>query len=51
MDFVKNGGTLYVSYDGISLEGFDEVLELKRNILWCPKMRQYQCIVKNLELI
>ncbi|MEQ6360426.1 beta-galactosidase trimerization domain-containing protein [Thermoanaerobacter thermohydrosulfuricus] len=37
MDFVKNGGTLYVSYDGISLEGFDEVFGVKTQYSMVPK--------------
>lgn len=37
MDFVKNGGTLYASYDGISVEGFDEVFGVKTLYSMVPK--------------
>lgn len=37
MDFVKNGGTLYASYDGISVEGFDEVFGVDTQYSMVPR--------------
>ncbi|ADL69415.1 Beta-galactosidase trimerisation domain protein [Thermoanaerobacterium thermosaccharolyticum DSM 571] len=37
MDYVKSGGTLYASYDGISVDGFDELFGIETQYSIVPK--------------
>lgn len=37
VDYVKSGGTLYASYDGIAVEGFDEVFGIETQYSMVPK--------------
>lgn len=37
MEFVKEGGTLYLSYDGIAIEGFEEVFGVKIEYFMVPR--------------
>lgn len=37
VDYIKSGGTLYASYDGIAVEGFDEVFGIETQYSMVPK--------------
>lgn len=37
MDFVRDGGTLYTSYDGLSIDGFDELFGIETQYSIVPK--------------
>ncbi|TZE82422.1 beta-galactosidase trimerization domain-containing protein [Calorimonas adulescens] len=50
MGFIKNGGTLYTSYDGISIEGFDEVFGVKTQYSMVPKNKTVSMHCEELEI-
>lgn len=50
MKFVEEGGTLYASYDGMAVEGFDEVFGVETQYFMVPKDKEVLITSKTLDM-